>query len=46
LRYHGAPDVAARLEQLLAAIAARGKPAGRVGYSIYLYDLPIVDNER
>jgi 4-amino-4-deoxy-L-arabinose transferase-like glycosyltransferase len=45
-RYHGAPDVAEALEKLFAAIAARGRPAGRVGYSIYLYDLPIVNNAR
>jgi 4-amino-4-deoxy-L-arabinose transferase-like glycosyltransferase len=45
-RYHGAPDVAAALEKLFAEIAARGRPAGRVGYSIYLYDLPIVNNAR
>jgi 4-amino-4-deoxy-L-arabinose transferase-like glycosyltransferase len=46
LRYHGEPDAAAGLEKLFAEIAARGHPAGRVGYSIYLYDLPIVNNAR
>jgi 4-amino-4-deoxy-L-arabinose transferase-like glycosyltransferase len=46
LRYHGEADAAEGLEKLFAEIAARGKPAGRVGYSIYLYDLPIVDNAR
>jgi hypothetical protein len=40
LRYHGEKDAAAGLERLFAEIAARGKPAGRVGYSISLYDLP------
>jgi hypothetical protein len=39
-RYHGEPRVAAALEKLLADIAARGTPAGRVGYSILLFDLP------
>jgi 4-amino-4-deoxy-L-arabinose transferase-like glycosyltransferase len=43
-RYHGAPQAAAALEALLAEIAARGKPAGRVGYSIYLYNLGIGNN--
>jgi 4-amino-4-deoxy-L-arabinose transferase-like glycosyltransferase len=46
LRYHGETDAAAGLEKLFADISARGRPAGRVGYSIYLYDLPIVDNAR
>ena len=46
LRYHGETDAAAGLEKLFAEIAARGRPAGRVGYSIYLYDLPIVNNAR
>jgi len=40
LRYHGAHDVAAALERLLAEIAARGRPAGRVGHSIELFELP------
>ena len=40
LRYHGEKDAAAGLERLFAEIKARGKPAGRVGYSISLYDLP------
>jgi hypothetical protein len=38
--YHGARDVAAALRALNAEIAARGRPAGRVGYSIYLFELP------
>jgi 4-amino-4-deoxy-L-arabinose transferase-like glycosyltransferase len=46
LRYHGESDAAAGLEKLFADIAARGRPAGRVGYSISLYDLPIVNNAR
>ena len=39
LRYHGARDVAAALERLLAEIAARGHSAGRVGHSIELFEL-------
>jgi Dolichyl-phosphate-mannose-protein mannosyltransferase len=39
-RYHGAMEVAARLEALRRELASRGKPAGRVGYSIYLFELP------
>jgi 4-amino-4-deoxy-L-arabinose transferase-like glycosyltransferase len=46
LRYHGSLEAAEALERLLAEIAARGRPAGRVGYSIYLYDLGIVNNVR
>jgi hypothetical protein len=38
--YHGATDVAAALQNLLEEIAARGTPAGRVGYSMYLFELP------
>ena len=38
--YHGAPEIAAALRRLLADIAARGTPAGRVGYSMYLFELP------
>jgi hypothetical protein len=38
--YHGAPEVGAALQALLREIAARGKPAGRVGYSIYLFEFP------
>jgi hypothetical protein len=45
-RYHGAPETARALERLLAEIAARGRPAGRVGYSIYLYNLGIVNNAK
>ncbi len=38
--YHGAAGVAASLERLLRDLAVRGKPAGRVGESIYLFELP------
>ena len=38
--YHGAPRVAAALKRLLDDLALRGRPAGRIGYSIYLWDLP------
>jgi Dolichyl-phosphate-mannose-protein mannosyltransferase len=38
--YHGAPGVAAELEKLLREITRRGRPAGRVGYSMYLFELP------
>jgi len=38
--YHGARGVAAALSALIAEIAARGRPAGRVGYSMYLFELP------
>jgi 4-amino-4-deoxy-L-arabinose transferase-like glycosyltransferase len=40
LRFQGTQDAAAALEKLLAEIAARGRPAGRVGYSIELFELP------
>ncbi len=39
LRYQGTREAAAALEWLLAEIAARGRPAGRVGYSIELFEL-------
>jgi hypothetical protein len=39
-RYHGAMEVARSLEALREDLAARGRPAGRVGYSIYLFELP------
>jgi 4-amino-4-deoxy-L-arabinose transferase-like glycosyltransferase len=38
--YHGAHDVAAALRALNAQIAARGRPVGRIGYSMYLFELP------
>ncbi len=39
-RYHGAMDVAGALETLRRDLAARWRPAGRVGYSVYLFELP------
>jgi hypothetical protein len=39
-RYHGAMEVAAALDALRRELAARGRPIGRVGYSIYLFELP------
>jgi hypothetical protein len=38
-RYHGSNEVAGALEALLRDLAQRGRPAGRVGYSIYLFEL-------
>jgi hypothetical protein len=38
--YHGATDVARELGGLLAQVRARGVPAGRIGYSMYLFELP------
>ena len=40
LDYHGDHAVAAALRKLNAEIAARGRPVGRVGYSMYLFELP------
>jgi 4-amino-4-deoxy-L-arabinose transferase-like glycosyltransferase len=39
-RYHGAMEVADALEALRRDLAMRGRPVGRVGYSIYLFELP------
>jgi len=39
-RYHGAMDVAAALESLRRELRERGRPAGRIGYSIDLFELP------
>jgi len=39
--YHGAPMVSGALERLRRDLAARGRPVGRVGYSIHLYELPL-----
>jgi len=39
-RYHGAMQVAAALEALRKDLALRGRPAGRIGWSIYLFELP------
>lgn len=37
--YHQAPVIARNMNALRRAIAARGRPAGRVGYSIYLFEM-------
>jgi len=37
--YHHAPVIARNLAALRREIDARGRPAGRVGYSIYLYEM-------
>ncbi len=39
-RYHGAVQVAAALEALREDLARRWRPAGRIGYSIYLFERP------
>ena len=39
--YHTADPRAAPLGNFLTEIATRGRPAGRVGYSIYLFELPV-----
>jgi 4-amino-4-deoxy-L-arabinose transferase-like glycosyltransferase len=46
LFYRNAPRVAAALKRLIDDIALRGRPAGRVGYSIYLFDLPPKEDRR
>ena len=38
--YHGEREIAAALRKLESDLAARGRPAGRVGYSMYLFELP------
>jgi len=38
--YHGDHALAAALRSLNAEIAARGRPAGRVGHSMYLFEIP------
>jgi hypothetical protein len=38
--YYGAPALAAELRRLITEIKTRGRPAGRVGYSIDLFELP------
>jgi 4-amino-4-deoxy-L-arabinose transferase-like glycosyltransferase len=40
--YYGAPVLAAKLRRLITEIRTRGRPAGRVGYSIDLFELPVV----
>jgi dolichyl-phosphate-mannose-protein mannosyltransferase len=44
--YHGAPGVAADLKRLREELSLRGRPAGRIGYSIYLWDLPAGGNRQ
>jgi hypothetical protein len=43
--YHGEHALAAALRRLRADVEARGRPAGRIGYSIYLFELPIRNSE-
>ncbi|MEO8190366.1 MAG: glycosyltransferase family 39 protein [Acidobacteriota bacterium] len=38
--YHGVPVVSGALERLRRQLAREGRPVGRVGYSIHLYQLP------
>lgn len=38
--YHGEREIASALRALRSDLAARGRPAGRVGYSMYLFELP------
>jgi 4-amino-4-deoxy-L-arabinose transferase-like glycosyltransferase len=38
--YHGASGVAQALEKLRRDLVRRGRPAGRIGYSIDLFELP------
>jgi hypothetical protein len=42
--YHGATALAGALRSLQRRIAASGRRVGRVGYSIYLFELPQGDN--
>jgi hypothetical protein len=39
-RYHGAMEVAAALEALRRDLLAKGRPVGRIGWSIYLFEMP------
>jgi 4-amino-4-deoxy-L-arabinose transferase-like glycosyltransferase len=39
--YYGAPVLAEKLRRLITEIRTRGRPAGRVGYSIDLFELPV-----
>jgi 4-amino-4-deoxy-L-arabinose transferase-like glycosyltransferase len=43
--YHGANGVAASLRTLRDDLERRGRPVGRVGYSIYLFELPGQNSE-
>lgn len=38
--YHGEREIASALRALNSDLARRGRPAGRVGYSMYLFELP------
>jgi len=38
--YHGFHELAGAMRRLQRRIAAEGRPVGRVGYSIHLYELP------
>jgi len=44
--YHGEHALAVSLRSLRSEIEARGRPAGRVGYSIYLFELPVGNSAR
>jgi hypothetical protein len=39
-RYHGAVEVAAALEALRRDLRSKGRPVGRIGWSIYLFEMP------
>jgi hypothetical protein len=43
--YHGEHALAVALRRLRSEIETRGRPAGRVGYSIYLFELPVRNTE-
>ncbi len=43
--YHGEHEIAAALRKLKSEIASRGRAAGRVGYSMYLFELPNENRE-
>jgi 4-amino-4-deoxy-L-arabinose transferase-like glycosyltransferase len=43
--YHGEKAIAAALRRLRSEVEVRGRPAGRVGYSMYLFELPIRNAE-
>ncbi len=38
--YHGATELSTALDALLRDLAARGRPVGRIGHSIYLFEIP------
>jgi hypothetical protein len=43
--YYGAHALAAALRRLRTDVTTRGRPVGRVGYSIYLFELPVGETE-